>query len=148
MQFCEGFVKEWFDKQHNNTSALYREGFGEGRRRHAKLKRSGYLRRVLQNIPLCAFVSLAACQWRREDDVDRNLGERSPTYSSKYKVTPKYGCLHNLLGVVPRASMNNALSTAKLAVREGRRGELRDGGPCQGPLSISCLLAVARLITW
>ena len=40
MQLCEGFVKEWFDRQHN-TSALYRESFGKGRRRHTKLKRSG-----------------------------------------------------------------------------------------------------------
>ena len=23
MQFCEGFMKEWFDRQHTNMSALY-----------------------------------------------------------------------------------------------------------------------------
>ena len=23
MQFCEGFVKEWFNRQHTNTSELY-----------------------------------------------------------------------------------------------------------------------------
>ena len=47
MQFWEGFVKEWFDRQHTNTSVLYREGFDKGRRRQAKLKRSGYLRALL-----------------------------------------------------------------------------------------------------
>ena len=62
VQSCEGFAKEWFDSQHTNMSSLYQEGFGEGQRRHAVSKRSGYLRKVLQSIPLFAFVSLAACQ--------------------------------------------------------------------------------------
>ena len=102
-----------------------------------------------QNIPLCTFISLAACQWKREDDVDSILGERSPTNSSKYKVAPKYCyCTICMLGVIPRASMNNALSTARLAVCEERRGKLRDGGPCQGALLISFLLAVVSLIMW
>ena len=88
------------------------------------------------------FVSLAARQWRREDDVDCILGELSPTNRSKYKVAPKYDCLHDLLGVMPLVSMSDALSTARPAVREERGGELREGGPCQGALSISFLLAV------
>ena len=64
VQSCEGPMKEWFDRQHTNTSSLYQEGFGKGRRRHAASKRSGYLRKVLQSIPLYAFVTLAASQRR------------------------------------------------------------------------------------
>ena len=42
-----------------------------------------------------------------------------------------------LLGVV-LAPTDDAVSTAGLAPREGRTGELRGGGPCQGPsLSLS-----------
>ena len=42
-----------------------------------------------------------------------------------------------LLGVV-LAPTYNAVSMAGLAPREGRTGELRGGGPCQGPsLSLS-----------
>ena len=42
------------------------------------------------------------------------------------------GCLQNLLGVL-LASTNDAGSTAELPPREGRTGEFRGGGPCQGP---------------
>ena len=65
VQSCEGFAKEWFDRQHTNTSSFYWEGFGEGQRRHAVSKYSDYLRKVLQSIPLCTFASLAAYQWKR-----------------------------------------------------------------------------------
>ena len=42
MQSYKGFVKEWFDRQHTNTSSLYWEGFGKGWKRHALCrKRSG-----------------------------------------------------------------------------------------------------------
>ena len=41
VQSCEGFEKKWFDRQHTNMSWFYREGFGEGQRRHAVPKRSG-----------------------------------------------------------------------------------------------------------
>ena len=99
-------------------------------------------------LPLSAFVSLPACQWKREDDIDRILEERSPTNRSKYKVAPKHGCLQDLLDVVLWASMNDALSTATLTVCEARRGELREGDPCQGALSITFLLAAACSITW
>ena len=75
VQSSEGSVKEWFDRQHTNTSLLYREGFGDGRRRHAVSKCSGYLRKVLQRIPLCTFVSLAACRWRR-GHLDPNTAKR------------------------------------------------------------------------
>ena len=43
------------------------------------------------------------------------------------------------------ASTNDALSTARLALHEGRREELREGSPCQGPY---LFLTVARSITW
>ena len=65
VQSCEWFVKKWFDRQHTNMSSLYQEGFGKGQKRHAVSKCSGYLKKVLQSILLCAFTSLAARQWRR-----------------------------------------------------------------------------------
>ena len=55
VQLCEGFVKEWSDRQHTNTSSVYREGLGEGQRRHAVSKYSSYLRKVLQSIPAVPF---------------------------------------------------------------------------------------------
>ena len=150
MQFCEGFMKEWFDRQHTNTSALYREGFGEGRRRHTELNHSDYLRRVFQNILMCAFVSLAACQWRREDNVDRIRGERSLKIVTNTK-SPQNTAACTICWASYTCTMgfhNDALSTARLVVHEGRRGELQEGGPCQVALSISFLLAVVCSIMW
>ena len=40
-------------------------------------------------------------------------------------------CSQELLGVIP-APTNDAISTAGLAPCEGRTGELRGGGSCQG----------------
>ena len=86
VQSFEGFMKEWFNRQHTNTSSLYREGFGEGQRRHAVSKHSGYLKKVLQTILLCSFVSLAACQWRRGGSRPHPGKERSSTNRSHYRV--------------------------------------------------------------
>ena len=93
VQSREGFVKEWFDQQHTNTSSLYREGFGEGQRWHTVLKRWGYLRKVLQSIPLCAFVSLGACQWRRGRSRSHPGGEQSLRQIEAITESPQqYSC--------------------------------------------------------
>ena len=93
VQSCQGFMKEWFDRHHTNKSSLYWESFGKGWRKHAVSVCSGYPRKVFQSLPLCAFVSLAACQWRRGWSSCRLHpwgGERSPTNTcrSNYRVTP------------------------------------------------------------
>ena len=132
VQSCKGFAKEWFDRQHTNMSSLYREGFGEGQKRHTVSNCSGYLRKFLQSIPLWTFVSFAACQWRRGQFRLYPGGSGVRQLEAITESPQQYGCSQDLLGVVP-ASTNDALSTARLALHEGRRGELWEGGPCQGP---------------
>ena len=67
-------------------------------------------------------------------------GEQSPDKLKQFREPPQqHSCSQDLLGVIP-ASTNDALSTVRLALREGRRGELREEGSCQGPsLSLSYL---------
>ena len=143
VQSCEGFMKEWFDRQHTNTSLLYREGFGEGQGRHAVSKRSSYLRKVLQRILLCAFVNLAACQWRKGRSTCRmHPGrERSPTNRSNYRVAPtRWICLASYRLPQTMLLAQRGWHSAK----GGELGELREGGPCQGPYpSLSYLQLLA-----
>ena len=132
VQSCEGFLQEQFDRQHTNTSSLYREGFSEGRERHLALKRSGLSRKFLQSIPLRPFVSLAACQWRR--------GQSSPYPGEVSGVrqmeaitesSQQYGCSQDLLESY-RLPRTIPLAQQGWHSANGR-GELREGGPCQGP---------------
>ena len=51
-------------------------------------------------------------------------------------------CSQKLLGVLP-APTNDVGSTTELPPREGRTGELRGGGPCQGPC-----LSLADVLPW
>ena len=64
--------------------------------------------------------------------------------SDNYRVAPTIPLLAGSVGVIP-ASTNDALSTARLALCEGRRGELQEGGPCHKLyLSFSYLRRLAR----
>ena len=116
VQVGEGFVREWPDRQHRNTI---------------------YLRSAVENIRLCIFVRLPACQWRRARCRPKSGGSVLRRIEAMTESPLQHGGSQDLLSVLS-ASTNDAL--LGLALREGRIGELHMGGPCQWPsLSLSDL---------
>ena len=73
-----------------------------------------------------------------DGEIDRILDGADLDELETMNLSPQQpDCSQELLGVVP-APTDDATSTAGLAPREGRTGELRGGGSCQGPsLSLS-----------
>ena len=142
-------MKEWFDRQHTNTSLLYWDRFRQGWRRHPLCrKRAGYLRKVLESIPLCTFVSLAALQWRRGLSRPHPGGSRVQQIEAITESPQQHCCSQDLLGVVP-ASTNDALSTARLALAKGGEGELQEGGPARALLYLflTCIGLLNKVVT-
>ena len=81
---------------------------------------------------------------RDNDDLDCIL--RRPVSDGLVAITESSpqqpGCSQNLLGIIP-APTNDVGSTAKPPIREGRTGELEEGGLCQEP----CLF-LADALPW
>ena len=137
---CEGVVKEWFDRQHTNTSSLYWENFGEGRIRHTVLKRSSYLRKVLQSIPLCTFVSIAACQLRRGRSRRHYWWSGVRQIEMNAESTQQYGCSQDVLGAIKAwHSESGTPQRAEMGISEKR--------PLPLALSITFSLAAVCSIT-
>ena len=86
-----------------------------------------------------------------EDDLDCILGGGSGVrqIEANTESPQPYSCLQDLLGVIPRASMNDAFRKARLKVSEGRRRELWEGGPCQGliDLFLTCGGTLNNMVT-
>ena len=125
---CEGFVKEWFDRQSTNTSSfyMYQQGFSQGQTRHTVLKRSGYSRKVNSSkYTAVRFVSLAACQWRRGGSRPHPGGRGVRQIEAITESSQQCGWAQDLHGIMP-ISTNDALSTARLEICEGRQGELQE----------------------
>ena len=140
MHLGEGFVREWLDRQHRNTSSL--KALAKAKEETLCRKRSGYLRSAVENIRLCAFVRLPACQRRRgRSTVYRPNpgGSIVPRIEATTESPQQHGGSQDLLSTtVVSAYTNDAL--IGLALRKRRIRELRMGGPRQRPsLSLSDL---------
>ena len=131
-------MREWLDRQHRNTSSL--KALAKAKEDTLCRKRSGYLRSAVENIRLCTFVRLPACQWRRgRSTVYRPNpgGSVVPRIEATTESPQQHGGSQDLLSVVS-AYTNDAL--IGMALRERRIRELRMGGPLQRPsLSLSDL---------
>ena len=84
-----------------------------------------------------------------EGELDRILGGAESDELEAMNLSPQQpDGSQELLGVVP-ALIDDAVSTAGLAPREGRSGERQGGGSCQGPsLSFSNACATAMQYTY
>ena len=102
---------------------------------------------IFQSIPLCAFASLAACQWKRGRSRTHPGGSKVRQIEAIAELSQQYGCSQDLLGVVP-AFMNDALSIAMLVFHKEEERGIVGKRQLPGALSISFLLAAARSITW
>ena len=68
-----------------------------------------------------------------EGELDRILGGAELDELENMNLSPqRTNCSRELLGVVLTPT-DDAISMAGLAHREGRTGELQEGGSCQGP---------------
>ena len=78
---CEKFVKEGFDKQHMNASSFIKKVLAKVEEDKLCQKCSCYLKSVVENIRLFAFVELhvAVCLADNILGEDHILGEPSPT---------------------------------------------------------------------
>ena len=84
-----------------------------------------------------------------EGELDRILGGAESDEIEAMNSSPQQpDGSQELLGVVT-APTDNAVSMAGLALHKGRTGELRGGGPCQGPsLSFSDACPTAMQYTY
>ena len=83
---------------------------------------------------MCVRICKISCMSSGDDDnLDGILvGPVADKLVAMTELSQQPGCSKNLLGVIPPPT-NDASSTAELPPCEGRTGELRGGGPCQGP---------------